>query len=540
MTLPIKRLCRFIELAAACFSLTACVSAQAMTLDPPTFDSPHANAIAQGNVSFDSNTTDKVENQSEERAPLSRASTKATIDDAVESGIRFAGRFTEHIRKPARLSSKVVGREESLRAASQRISDKSPSMSTNTVEGVKRAEIQQQRQYLTILAARTKDNVLRQLALARARNHEAARKLTLELLYKWKTEKKTLDQVFTLLEFKKNDMKLFEHPLLDVLISYAFHNYEELLKLLLQNYNEEVLARLLAMAKKTSTTAEKLERELHKRWKAQKLDIHDIFSLLKLDKHKNIVELLTDPKLTTWFEYVSLRRRNPVELMISAMRTEKDFQSLNELLVVAQERGVNADILKDMQFEVWKQSGEDIFVYLKLDKLGDKMLQSPSWKTWFSYLQYAGENYNQIAISKFEQFSDEKLREIIARGKADRSTRSFAEKLEESVWMKHQKSIDEVFKVLKLEKMGASIFTSRGFYRWNAYMQKRVQNPDEFLVISELEKHFGRTRLDSMMKEAITNAKRTSDARTLSVVVDLQKQWTEYKNASISKRRDLH
>ncbi|KAI9919488.1 hypothetical protein PsorP6_017443 [Peronosclerospora sorghi] len=88
---------------------------------------------------------------------------------------------------------------------------------------------------------------------------------------------------------------------------------------------------------------------------------------------------------------MSLWKINPVEVMILALRKKRDFQTLDKTLVKAQERGGNAEILKKLQFELWEQSGVDILVHLKLDSQGANMFQSPNYKTWRSYLNYAKE-----------------------------------------------------------------------------------------------------------------------------------------------------
>ncbi|KAF1779542.1 hypothetical protein GQ600_10942 [Phytophthora cactorum] len=122
-------------------------------------------------------------------------------------------------------------------------------------------------------------------------------------------------------------------------------------------------------------------------------------------------------------------------------------------------------------------------------------------------------------------YGDERLE---TRAKYSATTTSLALKLEQEMWMSQSKTADDVFNYLKLDKKGGDIFEDSALSTWVSYvnkLNKYKERPDEFAVISILEKRFDYLDLARMLGNM-----RGREAETVASLRKLQfKQWMTEK-----------
>ncbi|KAF1795047.1 hypothetical protein GQ600_9944 [Phytophthora cactorum] len=269
--------------------------------------------------------------------------------------------------------------------------------------------------------------------------------------------------------------------------------YDFLLQKLTPSYGEAGLAKMLARSKDDAATreiAEKMETLLLKKWLESDKTMIDVFQLMKLNTRPPDT-LLLSPVLSTWAAYTIMLKKDPYELLFLAIkRTGLDDAGLARMIGIA-EQYVNtaptAKKMQELQFKKWKKDGKsaaNVFKLIGLNKEDDKLFESPVWNTWLFYLDYvdkATAHKEMISILR-AQFGDERLTNIIAKAKKVDSTKEIATKME------------------------------RAFKTWVAYVKELNclrKYPDEFVVITQLEKRYGGVELARMLarvkKERGTN-----------------------------------
>ncbi|KAH7487633.1 RxLR effector protein [Phytophthora ramorum] len=374
------------------------------------------------------------------------------------------------------------------------------------------------------------DEALAALLVTAKQNYQSrtvATKLENAQLQNWESAGKTGDDVFDLLKLNDKGEKLFESPVAATWISYmtklnAQNSDEVIFSSLKKLYSDDVLAKMIGGAKNSANvgaTAKKLEQVLLSKWMSEGKTIDDIFKLFKLNKEGE--KLLQSPMLRTWISYVDFQGKNPYDLLLVKLSAHYDEAGLAKMLVVAKEDGKTPFIarkLEEVQLKNWQSGGKTpggIFKLLKLDKEGDDILASPVLNTWSSYLASLNKgNPDELMFMKLqEQYGEAGLTSMIAKAKTSASTQSIAVKLQEEIWRSQGKTAEDVFMLLKLRKSGVNIVDAAGLSTWVSYvtkLNKLSKNPDEFVVISELEKQLTSMTLARMLAEKINKISLTN------------------------------
>ncbi|KAG3107783.1 hypothetical protein PI125_g12415 [Phytophthora idaei] len=182
-----------------------------------------------------------------------------------------------------------------------------------------------------------------------------------------------------------------------------------------------------------------------------------------------------------------------------------------------------AQQLEIIQLDNWltqKTTADDVYSLLELNANEGNLLQNPLLNTWISYIQRVGEG-NPL-MKKY--YGAERLETMFAQAKDSATTTSLALKLEQEMWMSQSKTADDVFNYLKLDKKGGDIFEDSALSTWVSYvnkLNKYKERPDEFAVISILEKRFDYLDLAQMLGNM-----RGREAETVASLRKLQfKQW---------------
>ncbi|GMF12860.1 unnamed protein product [Phytophthora lilii] len=292
-----------------------------------------------------------------------------------------------------------------------------------------------------------------------------ARKMEIAQLDYWLQEGKIVDDVFN--KRKENPDKV-------------------LLAMFKESYKDDKLASILAAAKEVKDTevmARRLMSAQLDSWKTTGKSGNDVFKLLKLDEEGS--KVLENPLLSTWTSYMAKINEDPEPILYATLKAQLNEDELVSAIAAAK-----------------KVSTDDIFKFLKLDKEGENLFESPLVGTWVSYVSKLKKDDPEEAIFMVlkKHYEEETLANMLVQAKENPSTQAIAGKLQEELWLSNGKSIDEVFKLVGLKDHGDEIFKSPDFSTWFSYAIKVKKNPGES-AFAELEKKFGNLELARMLAD---------------------------------------
>ncbi|ETN14739.1 hypothetical protein PPTG_07728 [Phytophthora nicotianae INRA-310] len=337
------------------------------------------------------------------------------------------------------------------------------------------------------------------------------------LIDNWVAKDQKADDIYALLKLSVADDALLKNPLMNTWIYVTRLGKEDPYDLLLlklkTRYDEAELAHLLIAAKadnSAESVAKKVEQAQLKNWLTGGKTEDDAFNLLRLSIDDGY-EILKNPALSTWNSYVKMLKHNPDELLF--LKLKRQFSDY--------------EIAKLDSWVKLDKTADDIFNVLKLNKEGDKLFESPVLSYWVAFVMKGDkENADELMYSVMKKYyGDDMLEKLFARVKGSASTKRLASKLEQEMWMSHGKTEDDIFNYLKLGEKGDGIFKDP------ALTEQTQRKPDEFAVISALEKHFDYVDLARKLGYAEHQAKMKGD--TVEIVTSLQnlqfKQWMTEK-----------
>lgn len=121
--------------------------------------------------------------------------------------------------------------------------------------------------------------------------------------------------------------------------------------------------------------------------------------------------------------------------------------------------------------QLWLNSGEsvdDIFTLLKFEKAADDVLASTMSTTWANYINFSNKenpdkkNTLYAILVHVVKHGDEGLSKIADTALMVKSSSTFAQvvQAEFNCWMASGKSVDDVFMLMILDKVGDTVLTS--------------------------------------------------------------------------------
>ncbi|KAG1696908.1 hypothetical protein DVH05_017816 [Phytophthora capsici] len=345
----------------------------------------------------------------------------------------------------------------------------------------------------------------------------------------WMAEGKKADDVYNLLKLDEAGENLLKKPELDVWITFTTRlkwstyktklgedPYDILLAKLKPLYVDDAgLASMLVRAKNdpaSRTIAEKLETSHLEKWLKQEKTMMDVFKILKLNKEGS--KVLTNPALDMWKAYAKMLNKDPDELLFLA------FKRLGFDDAAAQ---VQPLLIKKWLTE--KKSGANIFKFLGLNKAGDGVFENPMWNTWVAFLNRHKADANEVMFTVLRaQYGDQGLTKLVSKASQVASTKEIVAKLQRNVWRMNGQTSDEVFNLLKLDKMGDKLFESPELRTWVVYVRKlsTYARPNEFAPIIQLEKRFGTAKLARMLSSSKESTQNAATKRFVSSLQETQ------------------
>uniref|UniRef100_H3GQM6 RxLR effector protein n=1 Tax=Phytophthora ramorum TaxID=164328 RepID=H3GQM6_PHYRM len=321
----------------------------------------------------------------------------------------------------------------------------------------------------------------------------------------------TTNKLFKNLQVEKTGKELFQSAQFEKWATTVAKNFKKnpeqaptsMASALVGHYGDEALAALLVTAKqdlKSRIVAIQLQKAQLQNWESAGKTGDDIFKLLKLNgKGENLFET---PLAPVWMSYVTqLNKENPGEVIFSSLKKLYSNEVLAKMIVGAKNSAstiVMADKLELLLLNRWLREGktvDDIFTLLKLNKDGEKLLQSPMLRTWISYVRWQSKDpYGMILVKLLTYYDEPSLAKILIAAQQDDKTSRLARKLEEVLlinWRSDGKTADDVFKLLLSNKDGGNVLENPMLRVWMAYLTKLDKENADKLMFVVLKKHYG-------------------------------------------------
>ncbi|OWY96194.1 RxLR effector protein [Phytophthora megakarya] len=255
-------------------------------------------------------------------------------------------------------------------------------------------------------------------------------------------------------------------------------------------------------------------------WLMKATSTDDAFKALELNMAGS--KIFESPKFATWVLYVTkIEKQNPEEIILSKLMTQYNPYTLAKMITSAEKVPKMKELatsLQAQQRQVWlsaDESADAVFKLLRLDEAGTDLFKSPQFSTWISYVDAFNtknpketasifatvtRTYDDAALSKMlEAASKVPKTEIIATNlKSQLQTKRI------QAWVTSGTSVDDVFKVLKLDRTGTNLFKNSQITTWTSYVDAFNKNfPDEAIsVVSKLSKSYDDATLSGMLEAA--------------------------------------
>ncbi|ETM56476.1 hypothetical protein L914_00565 [Phytophthora nicotianae] len=309
----------------------------------------------------------------------------------------------------------------------------------------------------------------------------------------------SIDDIFTRLSLNTAGNKIFEDPNLMTWAVFVTKvekkNPEDIILAKLNSqYAPESLASMIEAAKKVSSTerfASVLQAQQRQVWFSTGESGDDIFKLLKLDETGT--KLFESPQVTTWASYVDEFNKNAPNKkvsMLTLLARRYEEEDLVKMIEAAKKVPSTEDIAVKLQAELKASVGggkspENFFKMLKLDDTGEELFKSPAFPTWVSYVDHFNRKNSGEASSIFARltkiYGEVKLAEMIETAIKTSTAETIAKRLQEQQnlqWLSKQKSPDDVFKLLKLDKLNSAVLSDVKLSAWLSYVKDfNLANP---------------------------------------------------------------
>ncbi|OWZ19826.1 Avirulence (Avh) protein [Phytophthora megakarya] len=304
------------------------------------------------------------------------------------------------------------------------------------------------------------------------------------------------------------------------------------------HYKEDALTQLLIAARKNPSTEDlviTLQAEQLRIKYNNRESYGDVFNLLKLNKAGN--QLFDNPDFPVWMKYV---RRGRVETIFPILSTYYTDDVLAQLFIAAKKISGTENIatkLQAEQLQIWlrkQKSADDVFTLLQLNKVDNKLFDTPEFALWSKYiddLKISNKESAMLSILK-THYSEEAMIKLVHSRKAPLGMKSTVMgvdggKMQE--WLKAGTFPDDVFKAYELNKAGDDLLISPQLDRWASYVSKfNYENPSKkTAMVDTLTHYYGDENLAQMLIAA------KGVVKTESIATDLQimqlKYWLRMK-----------
>ncbi|OWZ24729.1 Avirulence (Avh) protein [Phytophthora megakarya] len=197
-------------------------------------------------------------------------------------------------------------------------------------------------------------------------------------------------------------------------------------------------------------------------------------------------DLFDNPKFLKWVKYVDdFSANNPKEAVttIPILTARYGDEGLLKMLETAQANPNTKEVatkLLGQQAQHWAVNGktpDEVFMLFKMNIAGDKVFENAQWGNWVNYVKtYNSNNPKKTQTSVISSlqniYGESYLVSILAAAGQVRATKSTSKKMELEliqIWLKNDRTTDDVFKLLELDKAASKVLGSPQLAFWGRY-----------------------------------------------------------------------
>ncbi|CAI5700436.1 unnamed protein product [Peronospora effusa] len=311
----------------------------------------------------------------------------------------------------------------------------------------------------------------------------------------WVEEKKSAHDVFNLLGLAEAKNGLLDHPLFHYWSTYVekFNTNKSNKKLsvfdnLMSKYknNDEDLARQIVNAKKKNkeinNNALALGEEQLKYWLSKGESVDRVFELLRLHTVEDGV--LTNQLFNQWYSYFEMvnRKHGNKETVIDFLKNKK---------------GTSFEVFINDELELanfgTKSRVDELFVELRLEKVGDGLFADPLFEFWRACLEkfnaaHSEKSRTSVVQSLRTVYGDKGLIDLINAERKVTKSSGYASRLENDLcatWLSDGKSLDDVFKIFELNLADYKLLEDPSMEIFAKFTQVVIMNTKELLKTKE-------------------------------------------------------
>ncbi|GMG17139.1 unnamed protein product [Phytophthora fragariaefolia] len=366
---------------------------------------------------------------------------------------------------------------------------------------------------------------------------ERSVRITTEEIHALLNKGSTADDVLKLYVLSKSPDDILRAPVLQDWIAFMKlynknnrNDQTSLISTLTKHYDDDGVARMIMKAldkAETAAFAKRLQAEQIHQWLEQQKTPTEVFAALKLKDAGT--DLFVRPEMVMWAKYVEyFDKANPGKktqlLPTFGHYTEEPMVNM---LIAATTTPSTEKIAVRIQVELtqlWlkrQKSPAEIFTLLKLGQADGTLLENPLFIAWMKYTDDFNEMYAKgrapAMNTLMTHYSSEQLAKMVIEAEKSPKSASVAKQLQSELlenWLKSNKSPSSVFRVLKLNKLGAQAFESPVLGIWLKYVTfYKAANPAARVNVAMiLKKYFSNDVLAKMLFDAEKNPSTTKIA----------------------------
>ncbi|OWZ04672.1 Avirulence (Avh) protein [Phytophthora megakarya] len=285
-------------------------------------------------------------------------------------------------------------------------------------------------------------------------------------------------------------------------------------------------------------------------------DVDDVFAMLKLNvPDKNVFD---DPVFLHWAKYVDdfnqKKGNKDSKSMLPMLKTQYGDDNLAIMLEAAAKVEITSDVAKKLQREqmnLWKAKGvttDELFKTYKLDVFEDgvtNVLANPGVNVWVKYADEfnPGEKTTLFDTIRKTYSDDLVVSKILNAGEMESTTKKLATELQSQQvtrWLAEDKSPDDIFKLLSLEKGGGNLLAKSELYTFVNYAQKfkeKNTGTTKVTLFKALTSHYEEYAIVAMLNYVANlppTMKSTREGRyAANVQAELLEKWAQEEKALI-------
>ncbi|OWZ24711.1 Avirulence (Avh) protein [Phytophthora megakarya] len=231
-------------------------------------------------------------------------------------------------------------------------------------------------------------------------------------------------------------------------------------------------------------------------------------------------DLFDNPKFLKWIKYVDdFSANNPKEAVttIPILTARYGDEGLLKMLGTAQANPNTKEVatkLLGQQAQHWAVNGktpDEVFMLFNMNIAGDKVFENAQWGNWVNYVKTYNTNNPKTQTSVISSlqsiYGESYLVNILAAAGQIRATKSTSKKMELEliqIWLKNDRTTDDVFKLLELDKAANKVLGSPQLAFWGRYVgYVNEKQPDKTTsLIATLTTHYKSKGVVKMLEAA--------------------------------------